>query len=276
MELSFMQDRMTFTDQMNRTIQVSFPPKRIVSLVPSQTELLYDLGLEEEVVGITKFCIHPNEWYRNKTRVGGTKKYKMDKIEALQPHLIIGNKEEGHEERVKKLMDDYPVWMSDVYTLADALDMIKRVGALVERERNARQLAEHIRLSFNDLPSLSPLSVAYFIWREPYMVAGSSTFIDHVLTQLGLTNVYGDQPRYPSTTFAELAARQPDLIFLSSEPYPFGDKHFDEFQQACPDATIKLVDGEFFSWYGSRLQKAVPYFNELASSIEASSDHPEV
>lgn len=264
-----MGDIISFTDQMNRKVQVLFPPKRIVSLVPSQTELLYDIGLDEEVVGITKFCIHPEEWYRNKVRVGGTKKYKMDKIEELQPDLILGNKEEGHEERIKKLMEDYPVWLSDVYTLSDALDMIKKVGALVDRENNAIQLADKISSSFNALLSLGGLSVAYFIWREPYMVCGSNTFIDYVLTQLGLNNVYSDQSRYPTTTFEELANRQPDLIFLSSEPYPFKEKHFEEFQQACPQARIELVDGEFFSWYGSRLQKAVPYFNKLANTIQS-------
>ena len=264
-----MSDTTTFTDQMNRTVQVPFPPKRIVSLVPSQTELLYDLGLEDEVVGITKFCVHPESWYRNKPRVGGTKQYKTDKIAELQPDLIIGNKEEGHEERIKKLMDKYPVWMSDIATLEDVLDMIRRVGELVDRPDQSEMIAEDINTKFWAVPSLNGLSVAYFIWREPYMVAASNTFIDHLLNRLGLRNVYGQQQRYPETTLEELTDHQPDLVFLSSEPYPFKNKHFEEFQQACPNTNVMLVDGEFFSWYGSRLLKSVPYFQELATSIRA-------
>ncbi len=262
-----------FTDQMNRSVHVPFPPKRIISLVPSQTELLYDLGLDEEVVGITKFCVHPEEWYRQKTRVGGTKKYKKDRIEELKPDLIIGNKEEGHEERIKALMEEYPVWMSDVYTLDDALDMMKRIGALVDRTEKAETLRQGIRESFAELPSLKPLSVAYFIWRDPFMVAANNTFINHLLSRLGLRNVYGSYDRYPTTTLEELADYQPDLIFLSSEPYPFKKKHFREFQEACPYAQVMLVDGEYFSWYGSRLTKAVAYFRELAASLSSTASY---
>src|ERR1700722_20147309 len=102
-----------FTDQMGRTISVEWPVKRIISLVPSQTELLYSLGLADEVIGITKFCVHPKEWFHSKTRVGGTKKLDFEKIAALKPDLIIGNKEENEEVQIKQLMQDYPVWMSD-------------------------------------------------------------------------------------------------------------------------------------------------------------------
>ena len=129
---------MLIADQMHRKIHLPrFPLRRIISLVPSQTELLYDLGLEEEVVGITKFCVHPPEWFQSKARVGGTKTIHFEKIKALQPDLIIGNKEENEREQIEALAECFPVWMSDIATLEDALDMMLRVGALVDRPEQA-------------------------------------------------------------------------------------------------------------------------------------------
>src|ERR1700741_1030662 len=122
---------MRFTDQMNREIELKGSPKRIISLVPSQTELLWHLGLREELVGITKFCVHPEEMFHTKPRVGGTKKFDLKKIAELKPDLIIGNKEENEQVQIEELMKQYPVWMSDITNLDQALDMISRVGALV-------------------------------------------------------------------------------------------------------------------------------------------------
>ena len=116
---------------MNRTIRLGATPRRIVSLVPSQTELLYDLGLEERVVGITKFCIHPKEWYRSKVRIGGTKNVNFDKVKTLRPDLIIGNKEENFKEDIEALEEIAPVWMSDIFTLDDSLEMINQLGSVL-------------------------------------------------------------------------------------------------------------------------------------------------
>ncbi|MBA3705355.1 MAG: ABC transporter substrate-binding protein, partial [Bacteroidetes bacterium] len=161
-----------FTDQLNRKIEIPFPPKRIISLVPSQTELLYDLGLRDEVVGITKFCVHPEEWFKSKTKVGGTKKYNFEKIKQLQPDLIIGNKEENEKEQIEELMKHYPVWMSDIYNLKDALSMIACIGALVGRNEAATNLKLQIESQFHQFnirpsPIVNRKSV-YFIWRKPY------------------------------------------------------------------------------------------------------------
>src|SRR5689334_18071707 len=120
----------SFTDQIGRTISLNKTPRRIISLVPSQTELLYDLGLSDEVVGITKFCVHPEEWFRNKPRVGGTKQLNMDIIHHLQPDLVIANKEENVREQVEELASHYPVWVSDINNPDDAYWMMKELGSI--------------------------------------------------------------------------------------------------------------------------------------------------
>ena len=253
----------TVTDQMNRTIRLEHTPRRIVSLVPSQTELLYDLGLNEEVVGITKFCVHPESWYRQKPRVGGTKTLDFEKIKARAPDLIIGNREENEQAQIEKLMALYPVWMSDIKTLPEALGMIGQVGALCGKAAKAAEITTGIREAFAGLPPAQPppRRTAYFIWSNPWMAAGNDTFIHEMLNICGLQNVF-NEPRYPEISAERLKQAAPELILLSSEPFPFKDKHRDEFRKICPTAEVCLVDGELFSWYGSRLLKAPAYFNK--------------
>lgn len=267
----------TFTDQLNRKISISSPPKRIISLVPSQTELLYELGLRDEVVGITKFCVHPEEWFRSKKRVGGTKAYDFEKIAALAPDLIIGNKEENEQKQVEALMAIHTVWMSDIYTLDNALEMILRLGELLGREQVAQDLKIRIEKAFAELDvfvsnaSIKNQKVAYFIWRQPFMVAGNHTFIHHLLGRCGFENVFSEGAfiRYPEINPEQLQAAAPDLILLSSEPYPFKEKHVEEFQKICPHSKILTVDGELFSWYGSRLLYAPAYFINLLRQVFA-------
>lgn len=253
------------TDQMGRTLSHVPPdtPRRIVSLVPSQTELLHALGLDAEVVGITKFCTHPEAWYRTKARVGGTKDYRPERIAALCPDLILGNKEENEAASIAALDRDYPVWMSDIATLSDALDMIERVGALVGRVEAAQSLAAEIRAAWTSLEGLPRQRAAYFIWRKPYMVAAGDTFIDAMLDAAGFDNAFAGVRRYPEVTLDALADSCPDCIFLSSEPYPFKAQHLAEFRAACPTADVRCVDGTYFSWYGSRLRHAPDYFLAL-------------
>ena len=252
---------MQFTDQLNRPINLSFLPQRIISLVPSQTELLHYLGLEDEVVGITKFCVHPKKWFRSKTRIGGTKTYHLDKINALKPDLIIANKEENDQAQVEALAEKYPVWISDIKNLADALDMINRVGALVGKPSEADNLVGNIREKFAKLPVRDTLqSAVYFVWREPYMVAGGDTFINAMMRYAGYQNIYEQQDRYPEITLQELIAAHPEVILLPSEPFPFKEQHVEEFLKICPDAQVQLVDGELYSWYGNRLLDAPDSF----------------
>ncbi len=257
-----------FTDHIGRTVNISYPPKRIISLVPSQTELLHYLGLETEVVGITKFCIHPNEWYTNKTRVGGTKNVKFDVIEALQPDLIIANKEENEQEQIEALAEKFPVWISDIHTLDNALKMIVDIGLLTNTEAKSNQLVEEIKDRFSTLAKPNrTYKMAYFIWQNPYMVAGSNTFINDMLKRCGFENVFANIGRYPEINEEQLKEAQPELILLSSEPFPFKEKHIEQFKALCPNATIKIVDGELFSWYGSRLLQSPNYFKEILNSI---------
>ncbi|MEO8588114.1 MAG: helical backbone metal receptor [Flavobacteriales bacterium] len=253
-------------DQMHRTIQVPPHPQRIISLVPSQTELLYALGLGERVVGITKFCVHPETWFNTKHRVGGTKKIDIDKVRALKPDLIIGNKEENERKDIQELEKEFPVWMSDVRDLAGALDMILRIGDLLGTQTKAQTIKQGIEEAFTDLVPMEPTrTVAYFIWRAPFMVSGHGTFVNDMLRRCGLINVFdADDARYPQITAQELAEADPEVIFLSSEPYPFTQKHIAELNMICPGTPVRLVDGELFSWYGSRLLQAPAYFSGLS------------
>ncbi|TCD00456.1 ABC transporter substrate-binding protein [Pedobacter psychroterrae] len=261
----------SFTDQLGQQITITYPPKRIISLVPSQTELLFDLGLDKEVIGLTKFCIHPIEKFAARTKVGGTKKLNLELIRSLQPDLIIGNKEENQREQIEELMQEFPVWMSDIYTLEDAKQTILQIGELVDRSPEAAYLNHLITAGFNDLQTLAVQNglnkkVAYLIWKDPYMLAGRDTFIDNILALNGLSNVVKEK-RYPEIALNELNGLKPDLVFLSSEPYPFKEKHLQEIESILPDAKVVIVDGEMFSWYGSRLVKAVQYLFQLQKDL---------
>jgi len=261
-----------FTDQLGHIIQIEYPPKRIISIVPSQTELLFEMGLNEEIIGITKFCIHPAAQFKVKTKVGGTKKLNIELIRSLQPDLIIGNMEENTKEDIELLSKEFPVWMSDIYTLEEAMTTITQIGALVDREPEAGYLNFLINAGFTDLQTLAleqgiDKRIAYLIWKDPYMAAGNNTFINDILVKNGLTNVIKES-RYPEILLKELADLKPELIFLSSEPYPFKEKHIEELKAAIPTAKIMLIDGEMFSWYGSRLVKAVQYLFQLQKELK--------
>lgn len=257
-----------FTDQTGRSIQLQSIPSRIVSLVPSQTELLSYFGLEQTVVGITKFCVHPAAWFRSKTRVGGTKQLSIETIHRLQPDLIIANKEENVKDQVEALAKDYPVWVSDVNNLGDAYGMIASIGEMVQRTQLAQDLINNIKTEFAALSEpISPLRAAYFIWQEPYMTVGGDTFIHDMMTRAGFQNIFASQTRYPSVTLAELQNANCEVLLLSSEPFPFNRQHANELQQQLPGVKIVLVDGEMFSWYGSRMVEAAGYFEQLRRKV---------
>lgn len=257
---------MLFTDQLNNSILLNSYPKRIISIVPSQSELLWDLGLRDELVGITKFCIHPKEMFDSIERVGGTKTLNIEKIRALKPDLIIGNKEENEQSQILELQKEFPVWMSDIYHLEDALKMIELVGELVNQSSKADFIKNNIQHSFFNIQKAFKTGL-YLIWNKPYMAAGRDTFIGDMLKKIGIQNVLEQNSRYPELCLDDIKALNPEFIFLSSEPYPFNDTHIQELQKEMPKAKIILVDGELFSWYGSRLQYSVEYFNELIQNL---------
>jgi ABC-type Fe3+-hydroxamate transport system substrate-binding protein len=264
-----------YIDQMGRPVELPASPRSIVSLVPSITELLYTLQLDEQVTGITKFCVHPDNWFRQKTRVGGTKAIKTNVIRELQPDLIIANKEENVKEQVEELAQHYPVWVTDVNNLADSLEMIGQIGTITGTADRASSLISEINSAFAQLQTTNPVrpghpggnkpKTGYLIWRNPYMTIGNDTFIHDMLGRCGFKNIFANTTRYPTIDTWQLA--QCDLLLLSSEPYPFQQKHIDELQAELPNTRIILVDGEMFSWYGSRLLHAPAYFTRLLQSI---------
>ncbi len=258
---------MIFTDQLMREVRLQKPPSRIVSLVPSITELLSDLGLDNAIAGITKFCVHPEHIFHSKPRVGGTKKVDHEKIHKLEPDLIIANKEENIRADIELLEKKYPVWISDVKTLRDAVEMISGIGTITGKSEIAESLNKSIISQFQTIKPLTGTSVLYLIWKKPYMAAGNDTFINAMLESCGLNNFLDKKIRYPELTGKDIEQLHPEVVMLSSEPYPFSEKHINELSAVFPSSKIIVVDGTYFSWYGSRLEKAPEYFNALLTRI---------
>lgn len=243
------------------------PYQRIISLVPSLTELLIDLGLKDQLIGRTRFCVHPEEEVKDVEIVGGTKNPNLEKIIELEPDFILANKEENRKEDIEVLEAYTKVQITDIESIEDALLEISSLGMLLGVNDPAQKLVSKISTLLSEIPSERELSVAYFIWKDPWMTVGKDTYIHHVLKRYHLENVFGQQTRYPKTTLKELASRNPDLILLSSEPYPFKEKHIKEIKETCPVAKIELVNGEWFSWYGSRMLKAFEELNSWRSKL---------
>ena len=259
----------TVTDARAHEISLDAPPRRIVSLVPSQTELLAHLQLEDEVIGVTRFCERPEDWRSEKTIVGGTKQVDVETVRALEPDLILANHEENTAEDVETLDTIAPVFVTEVKTVSEALEMIRTVGTLTDTADHTSTLVGNIIARFEALPDFPSLRAAYLIWREPYMTVGGDTFIHDVMQWGGLQNVYGDRNRYPEVSLEALVETSPDILFCSSEPFPFHKK--DEFtadlRAALPDTAVAVVDGQPFSWYGPRLLDTPAYLKDLRERL---------
>ncbi|MEO6670928.1 MAG: helical backbone metal receptor [Ferruginibacter sp.] len=253
---------------------LNYIPKRIISVVPSQTELLFYLGLEEEIIGISKFCIHPENWFKTKTRIGGTKTLDIQKIIQLNPDLIIANNEENIKEQVEMLAENFPVWVTDVRDLGDSIKMINDIGQLLGKEQETDSLVVSIVNAFTSLKTeikalrITPLRTAYLIWKNPYITVGGDTYINEMMKRTGLKNIFEDEKRYPEVSIDQLKKMNCELVLLSSEPFPFKQKHLSELQAELPDVKILLADGEMFSWYGSRLLEAASYFKRFVKNFE--------
>lgn len=255
-------------DQTGQPFAFEAVPKRIVSLVPSLTELLCDLGLEECLVGITKFCVHPFHLKSVKTIVGGTKKVNADKISGLEPDIILCNKEENTLQMVEELRHICPVWVTNVVTIEDNLQMIRDFGQLLGCRTEAQKWHDKIAFAYRDFERFvedKPVRKAvYFIWKNPWMVSGSDNFINEMLRINRLENIYAHWGRYPEIELSKIRSDgDPDLVFLSSEPFPFKEQDAFEIGRFTHHAKTVFVDGEMFSWYGSRLVKAFAYFKKL-------------
>jgi ABC-type Fe3+-hydroxamate transport system substrate-binding protein len=254
-------------DQMGRQVEIPFPPSRIISLVPSQTELLSDLHLDQQVAGITRFCVHPACWKRTKPTVGGTKTLDVELIISLNPDLILANREENDQMQVELLANRFPVWISDIGNVPEAVAMIGSIGTITGKETEALAMCSRIREKFSSFPVLPLPRAAYMIWRKPWMTVGGDTFISEMMRYLGFENIFERQKRYPIITIEQIAAEKPAWVLLSSEPFPFSDKHASEIRAALPGTRVQLVDGEMFSWYGSRMLQASIYLMELRKEL---------
>lgn len=265
---------LTLSDQTGHLVHLTRFPERIVSLVPSQSEYIWDLDLKRELVGITKFCIYPKNMFDSVKRVGGTKQLHLEAIDNLKPDLIIANKEENTQSEIEWLRERYPVYTSDIITLDDALKMMKDVAQLCNREKEGSKIISETQQQLQSVKNkIKGKKVVYLIWQEPYMGAGSDTFIHELLQWCGFENGLAGQTRYPELNLQEIRQLAPDYIFLSSEPFPFSEKHqlrLNELlsQHAIEMPEIILVSGEAFSWYGSRLQHFPVYFNQLLMHLK--------
>ncbi|MFO7702718.1 MAG: helical backbone metal receptor [Psychroflexus maritimus] len=240
---------------------------QIVSLVPSQTELIHDLNLNKELVGVTNFCLHPEHLRTEKTIIGGTKNVNVEKVKKLQPDFICANKEENTKATVEELSKEFDVHLADFHSIEGALDLILEYGKLFNRNLEARQLHQEITQLIAqtqaELKKTSPLKVAYLIWKDPIMVAGNNTFINSMLKLFKLDNVFSHLERYPVIDKNDL--QESDLVLFSSEPYPFNKKNIKEINLA--NTAYQIVNGEFFSWYGSRMKKAIPFLLEWRKGL---------
>ncbi len=248
---------------------------KVISLVPSITETLFDLGLSsDEIVGRTKFCIHPKNLVKEIAVIGGTKNINIEKIKNLQPDLIIANKEENVKEQVEELQKNYKILLTDVATLEDNYYLLKTLGNILGKQEIAQRYNSKIQEIFDVFiagsSSKPKLKVAYLIWQKPYMTVGADTFIHHLLQNLGFENHFAQQKRYPEISIKDL--EHADAIFLSTEPYPFSGLHLSELQKTFPSKKIHLVDGEAFSWYGSHLAKCGSYFTDLVKTLKEESN----
>lgn len=260
-------------DQLSRIIHLKETPKRIVSLVPSQTELICDLGLEDLLVGITKFCVHPHHLKTKVVVVGGTKQLHIDKIKALQPDIILCNKEENTKDIVETCETICHVHVSDIFTIDDSLELIHQYGTIFNKPKEATVIINRIQEALKDFNAFIKnkpiLKTVYFIWKTPWMVAANNTFINYLLKLNKFENVFENESRYPEIALSESTVdKDVDVVLLSSEPYPFKEKHKKEIKAFYPNAEVILADGEMFSWHGSRLIKAFKYFKNLRLNLE--------
>jgi ABC-type Fe3+-hydroxamate transport system substrate-binding protein len=254
-------------DQRGNSIEIIDIPKKVISIVPSQTELICDLGAVKHLVGKTKFCIHPKNVLKNIPNVGGTKTLDLEIIHKLNPDLIIAGFEENEKAQILELSKNFNVWTSDIKNFEDAMQMILCLGEIIGKTRNSQKLVKSINLRFKKIKPVN-YSVAYIIWQNPLMTVGGDTFINEMLLKAGFHNVFGLANRYPVISEVELKKKAPEILMLASEPFPFKDKHIGYFKEICPDSKIILVNGEMFSWYGSRMLMMPEYFNNLSKILQ--------
>lgn len=247
---------------------------RLVSLCPSLTELLHDLGAADEVVARTRFCVHPSPWVDGIERVGGTKNPKIDRIIALSPDLVLMNEEENRREDAETLrLAGVRVHSSLPRTIDETAQMVRDIAHAIGRDAAGARIADDILARARRVQDASrdesAVRYAYLIWREPWMTVNADTFISTLLALAGGQNVFGEMAtRYPAITIEELRAASPDVVFLSSEPFPFSDVHAAELASELGIDAGRVVrcDGELLSWHGSRTPAGIDYAESLVAA----------
>lgn len=258
----------TLVDASGTALPPGPPRRRIVSLIPSTTELLCRLGLADALVGVTAFCVEPRELFRTRPHVGGQKTPDLERIRALAPDLVIANIEENAREHVDALRAwGVPVWVTYPRSVVDTIRMVRELGALTGVEAAAARLAdelEGLRAAAAAREAGRPaIPVFYPIWRGPWMTVSRDTYVHDVLGACGGRSVFADHARrYPVVTLEEAAARRPEVILLPDEPFRFRRAHLADFAAwtdvpAVRDGRIHLVDGKLCAWHGPRLAEAL-------------------
>jgi len=268
---------LTITDALGRPFAVGKPPERIVSLVPSLSEALFAFGLGERIVGVTRFCVEPREGVADKAKVGGTKSLDVAAVGALRPDLIIASAEENRAEDVRRLIGGgWPVFVTLPTTVRGAIDLLGQLAVLTGSADAARPIIEEAEQALAAVQAANAsqehLRVFCPIWRNPYMTIGPDTYIHDVIVVCGGRNIFaGRRERYPKVELAEMAALDPEVILLPSEPYRFHQRHQADFA-AFPEVTavrrgnVLLVDGRMLSWYGPRIGRSLWELSALLDS----------
>lgn len=264
-------------DHLGREVIFSFPPQRIVSLCPSQTETLVELGLLSHLVGRTRYCVRPRTALKAVPTVSGTKTFTTVEISALRPDLVIAEKEENPKDRVLDLVTaSIPVYVTDVSDLKTARKMILDLGGLTGTRARAEHLVSECDRTLSETRgTFSKMTALYLIWRNPWMAAHEHTYIHAVLEHLGFENACRpfsmarpDAGRYPALSAEDMRILDPDVVFLPSEPFPFRDRHAAEIREILPRTTVLLIDGEPMSWYGARMRELKSFAHSLRENLE--------
>ena len=246
---------------------VNLKADKIISLVPSITETLFYLGLGDKIVGITKWCKYPETEVKKKTKIGGVIGINIEKIKNLKPDLIFAVKEENDKNEIEKLSEFTNVYVDEIINLKDAFQQIINIGKLTETEKKSKKLVNNIKLDFTEISNFNNLKCAYLVWNNPLMLVGGNTFINSILESCNFKNVFDDKISYPKITINEINKKNPDIIFLCSEPFEFKEKHKIDFKEKFPNKNILLVDGEIFTWYGSHLLKTKEYCEKIKKML---------
>lgn len=248
-------------DDLGAPILLTSKPQRIISLVPSLTETLVDAGLKNQLTGITKFCVHPNGLPKEIKIIGGTKNPRINDILNLKPDLVFANKEENRAEDINELKKFTQVYVTDIKNNQDILDFFHMLNVVFNTDACFELLQKLQNIPI--YPQRKKIPTCYLIWKDPWMTIGKDTFIHSMMEKYGFQNICSDSDRYPIISFKQIKAHQTKIVMMSSEPYPFKEKEKEELLKLLPGMSVIMVDGEMFSWYGSRLLLADTYLNNL-------------